>query len=210
MKKLIFLSLTMANCIFLSSCASILNGKQQTVAIYTNSDDSNVYLNGKLEGKGKVVNSILERNAQTKQIKIEREGFKDQNFVAFQEKKSPLHIISWVPFGILLYPPLYDSGPKGFDYQKELHLKKDDQKILYRTDLEKYISIQKTSFDLDEEDFLVKTIKGKDKVKEVDFNREKIEVDNSIFSNSLNEFLLKYNYTDTTGTILKKKKFAVH
>ncbi len=216
MKKFTFLSLILANCLFLTSCASLLNGKQQTVPIYTNSEDSKVYLNDKLEGEGKVVNSVLERNAQTQQIRIEREGFKVQNFVAFQDKKSPLYIMSWVPFGILLYPPLYDAGPKSFDYQKELHLKKPDQKILYRTDQEKFISIQKTSFNLDEDDFLVKTIKGKnyikgkDKVKEMDSNSEKIEIDNSIFSNSLNELLVKYNYTDTTGTILKKKKNSLY
>lgn len=199
-----------------TSCASILNGKQQKIAVHTNSDDSKVFLNGKLEGEGKIVETLVDRNAQAQQITIEREGYKDQNLVVSQDRKSPLYILSWVPFGVLLYPPLYDVGPKSFDYNKEVLLKKEDQRIDLRRDSEKYVYIQKTGFDLEEEGFNIKTItkrnyvKGKEKFKELNSNDEKISFDNSVFSNTLNDLLLKYNYIDTTGTILKKKTNSLY
>lgn len=216
MIKIRLLSLVMAMPIIFSSCASILNGKQQKIAIHTNSEDSKVFLNGKLEGEGKIVETMVDRNAQSQQITIEREGYKDQNLVVSQEKKSPLYILSWIPFGVLLYPPFYDVGPKSYDYNKEVLLKKEDQMIDSRTDSEKYVFIQKTGFDLQEEGLNIKTItkrnyiKGNEKFKELTSNDEKIEFDNSIFSSTLNDLLLKYNYIDTTGTILKKKTNSLY
>lgn len=216
MTKIRFLSLLMAVPMLFTSCASILNGKQQKIAVHTNSEDSRVFLNGKFEGEGKVVETLVDRNAQTQQITVEREGYKNQNLVVYQDRKSPLYILSWVPFGVLLYPPLYDVGPKSFDYNKEVRLTKEDQRIDFRKDSEKYVYIQKTGFDLEEEGFKIKTItnrnylKGKEKYKELNSNDEKIAFDNSIFSNTLNDLLLKYNYIDTTGTILKKKTNSLY
>ncbi len=202
--------------IIFTSCASILNGKQQKIAVHTNSEDSKVFLNGKLTGEGKIVETLVDRNAKSQQLTIEREGYKDQYLVLSQDKKSPLYILSWVPFGVLLYPPIYDVGPKSFDYHKEVYLKKEDQVIESRKDSEKYVFIQKTGFDLEEEGLKIKTIssrnylKGKEKFKELNSNEEKIAFDNSIFSNTLNDLLLKYNYIDTTGTILKKKTNSLY
>lgn len=216
MKKIKLLSQLLAVSILFTSCASILNGKQQKIAIHTNSEDSRVFLNGKFEGEGKMVETLVNRNAETQQITIEREGYKNQNLVVFQDRKSPLYILSWVPFGILLYPPLYDIGPKSYDYNKEVRLKKEDQRIDFRTDSEKYVYIQKTGFDLEEEGFKIKSItnrnylKGKEKFKELNSNNEKIAFDNSVFISTLNDLLLKYNYIDTTGTILKKKTNSLY
>lgn len=216
MRKSRLLSLLMAVSILFTSCASILNGKQQKIAVHTNSEDSKVFLNGKFEGEGKTVETLVDRNAQAQQITIEREGYKDQNLVVSQDKKSPLYILSWVPFGVLLYPPLYDVGPKSYDYNKEIILTKEDQRIDLRKDSEKYVFIQKTGFDLEEEGFNIKTItkrnyvKGKEKFKELNSNEEKISFDNSVFSSTLNDLLLKYNYIDTTGTILKKKTNSLY
>lgn len=216
MKKILLLGLVITYTICLSSCASILNGKHQNVTIHTHSDDSEVYLNGKLAGEGKIVNTPIERNAETQQINVKRKGFKDQNFVVFQEKKSPLYILSWVPFGVLFYPPFSDYGPKSFDYKREHWLKTEDQKITYRQDGEKYVYIEKTSFNLDQEDFQVKTVKGKhykkgkEKVYDLNTNEEKIEIDNSIFSDNLQKLLVDYNYADTTGTILKKNTNSLY
>lgn len=211
MKKNSKLLIIFAIPLLFSNCASILNGKYQNVNVHTNSSDSKVYVNNELKGEGNVVSTKLRRDANVKQIKVEREGFKDQNFITYQTKKSPLYIMSWVPFGILIYPPLYDYGEKAYDYDKELYIDRADEKILSRTDEEKYVYIQNTAFNLEEESFEVKSIKsknyekGKNKFKGKESNKEKIEVDNTLFTNTLNDLLLKYNYADTTGTILKKK-----
>lgn len=216
MKKLLLLGLVIIFTISLSSCASILNGKHQDVTFRTNSEDSEVYLNGKLTGEGKAVTAPLERNSQIQQVRVERKGFKDQNFVVFQERKSPLYILSVVPFGVLFYPPFADMGPKSYDYKKEHQLKRKDQKITSRNEGEKYVYIKNTSFNLDLEDFQVKVmkgkhyIKGKDKTLDVNTNEEKIEMNTSVFSEDLHQLLIDYNYTDTTGTILKKNNNSLY
>ncbi|WP_177229154.1 S1C family serine protease [Pustulibacterium marinum] len=153
----------------------------------------------------------MKRDTWVKQIKIEQEGFKDTYLIHYQKPKSPLYIMSWVPFGLLFYPPLTDFGPKSWNYKKDVYNNKIPQKISKRNDEQKYVFIESTSFDIDEDDFKVKIIKnrqytkGKDKFKDITGNNEKLEYDNTVFTSSLNEILYKYNYIDTTKTIIKDR-----
>ncbi|WP_242202711.1 hypothetical protein [Aestuariivivens insulae] len=106
--------------LLLSNCASVLNGKQQKVSVQTKSSKSIVYVNGVKQGEGKSVVSKLRRDRGVKQIKIVTEGYKDEYLVHYQNQKSPLYIMSWVPFGLLFYPPFLDYGPKSFNYKREV------------------------------------------------------------------------------------------
>lgn len=204
------------SCFLFTSCATFLNGKQQTVQINTSSPETKVYINDKLEGQGNSITTSLPRDAGTQQIKLTRDGFKDSNFVIYQTKKSPLYILSWVPFGVLLYPPFMDVGPKSYNYNKEFYFEKVAQQFTERLEGEKYVYMNTASFDVAENALQVKKVKeshyleGKDKVKNFSSNDEKIELDNSIFASTLSELLKKYNYIDTTGTILKKKTNSLY
>jgi S1-C subfamily serine protease len=196
--------------ILLNSCATILNGKQQDVTVFTKNNNSEVYVNNEKQGKGKQVVSELKRNRSVHQIKIETEGFKDQYLVHYQSKKSPLYILSWIPFGVLFYPPFLDYGAKSYDFNKELMIKEELIPITKKGDDEKYLFVKNTEFDIDEKDLKLTRIKfnaykkdKKNKSKEIDSNLEKVNFDNSIFTESLNEILLKYKYTDSTNTIFK-------
>jgi serine protease Do len=192
-----------------SSCASILNGKAQKVTIITPSDDSKVYVDGVLQGTGKTVKTKLKRNATVKQLKIEREGYKPQYEVVYQDRKSPLYIMSWIPFGILFYPPLMDSGPKSFNYAKEFDASKGMVAIQTRPEENKYVYLRNTAFDVKKEDIKVTSIKhkhvkkNKKKAKDLGKSDEDIKFDNSIFTDAVNEVLKRHNYTDTTNTIFK-------
>ena len=209
--KLRLMSILLCFPLLFASCASILNGKVQKVTVHTNSPDSKVYLNEELAGEGNSVVALMPRDQQVQQVKVEREGYKDQYFACYQTRKSPWYIMSWIPFGILFYPPFADVGPKSYDYKKEFFLEQEDQKITARTDQEKFIYIKNTAFDVDEDDYSVKKIKHrnykrkKDRYKEIETNTDKIEMDNSIFSDHLTQILEKYNYLDTTNTVLKKR-----
>lgn len=210
MKKILFL---LSIILMMNSCASILNSKtQKNVNVTTRNSKSIVYVNGKKQGKGKTVKSKLARDVRVKQLKIVTEGYKDQYVVHYQNQKSLLHVMSWIPFGVLFYPPLMDYGPKSFDYTKKLSVKEKLIPIPTKTEGEKYLFVKNTEFDIDEKDLKFRRIRHrslkknkKNKFKDIDSNTDKIGFDNSIFTESLNSILLKYKYTDSTNTIFKNK-----
>jgi len=197
----------------MNSCASMLNGKvQKNVNVKTKNSKSVVYVDNVKQGSGKDVKSKFARDTKVKQIKIVTEGYKDQYVVHYQNQKSPLHILSWVPFGVLLYPPMMDFGPKSYNYKKDVSVKEKLIPITTKTKDQKYLFVKNTEFDLDEKALKIRKIKHrslkknkKEKFKDVDTNVDKIEFDNSIFTSSLNDLLLKYKYTDSTNTIFKNK-----
>ncbi len=199
--------------VMMSSCASILNGKvQKNVNVQTKKAKSIVYVDGVKQGSGRSVKSKLARDGKVKQLKIKTEGYKDQYLIHYQNQKSPLHILSWVPFGVLFYPPFMDYGPKSYDYKKDVSIKEKLIPITTKTKDQKYLFVKNTEFNLDEKALKIRKIKHrslkknkKKKFKDVNSNIEKIEFDNSIFTSSLNTILLKYKYTDSTNTIFKNK-----
>lgn len=211
MKNITKILLTLFIPLLFTNCASILNGKQQKVTITTNSSDSKVYVDDELKGTGKSIVTKMNRDTQMKQIKIEREGYKPIYKIHYQTKKSPLHILSWVPFGILWMPPFLDTGQKSFDYDKELNATGEALKIKKREADEKYVYLKNTAFDVKKEDIKLKSIKHKSlknakaKYKESDFVDQDIKFDNSIFSEAVAEILKANNYIDSTKTIFRNK-----
>lgn len=217
MKSLISRVLVIAMApLMLTSCASILNGKYQKVTVHTSSADSKVYVNDELQGTGKSVVAKMKRDTDVKQIKIEREGYRTAYKVHFQDRKSPLYIMSWVPFGILIYPPFMDVGPKAYNYPKEVSASKGMDKIHTRDESEKYVYLKNTAFDVKKEDIKFTIIKhrnfakNKDKYKENGSGKEDIKFDNSIFSDAVTEILEKNNYIDTTNTIFRSNTNSMY
>lgn len=193
-----------------TSCASVLNGKQQKVTINAINKNSKVFLNNENVGKGSNVVAKFNRDRGVKQITVKTDGYKDVNFVHYQSKKSPLYIMSWVPFGVLFYTPFMDVGNKSYDYEKEISSKEKLIKIPVKKETEKFLFVQNTAFEVNEKDLTVKIVKKKNynknkvkKFKELDKNNEAIKFDNSIFTDALNEILVNYKYTDSTNTIFK-------
>ena len=196
-----------------NNCASVLNGKvQKNVSVKTKNAKSEVFVDGVSQGKGRSVKSKLTRDADVKQIRIETEGYKDQFVIHYQNQKSPLYIMSWVPFGILFYPPFLDIGAKSFNYKKEVSVREKLIPIKEKDEDEKYLFVSNTAFDIGEDNLKIRKIRHrslkknkKNKFKDVDSNTEEVNFDNSIFTDALNEILVNYKYTDTTSTIFKSK-----
>lgn len=211
MKKI--LMLLIAAPLLFNNCASILNGKvQKNVTVSTKNSKSEVFVDDVKQGKGRSVKSKMRRDADVKQIKIETEGYKDQYIIHYQNQKSPLYIMSWVPFGILLYPPFLDIGSKSFNYKKSVSVREKLIPIKEKDADDKYLFVSNTAFDIDEDDLKIRKIRHrslkknkKNKFKDVDSNSESVNFDNSIFTDALNEILVNYKYTDTTNTIFKSK-----
>ncbi len=210
MKKIIVILLVFSISLSMTNCASILNGKNQKVTVITGSSDSKVYVDGELGGTGKNVVVKMRRDASVRQIKIQREGYKPIYKVHYQTSKSPLYIMSWIPFGLLVYPPLLDFGPRSYNYKKTVSVPSTKLEIQKRKEDEKYVYLKNTAFDVKKEDIKYKRIKKSSynknkKAKNVKSFDEDIKFDNSIFSDAVSEILKANNYIDTTKTIFKSK-----
>ena len=195
-------------CIFLTSCASLINSKKQKVTIHKNNEDKILVNNEEPSmNKGKY---LFKRNAKSKQITIKTEGYMDRNIVAVQYKRSLLYIFSLIPFGIYVLPPLIDNGPKAFNYQKEIDVREVEivPEILEISKESKELQIKKLSIDLDAEsmryDYYPK-YKNFLKNEAVDKSNSKkpFQLENTTFSYILNKQLKEKGYIDTTKRILK-------
>lgn len=193
--------------LFLSSCASILNGTYQKVEIEESPGD--VILVDNKAAVTKDDKFLLKRDFYPKQITIQSEGKKDRNVVVMQYKKSPLHILSWIPFGILLYPPLYDVGPKAYNYQKKIYVPNEVYSILNKTDDMKEIQLNKVGIDLEPEDINYHFYRGYANhtsgysMHTSKTDDDEIKIENTIFTDALNEILKEKNYIDTTRKVIK-------
>ncbi|WKK73611.2 trypsin-like peptidase domain-containing protein [Marivirga salinae] len=194
--------------IFSSSCASILNPKYQKIEIQKEKG-SKVLVNGE-DPKLKKGQVALERNKKPKQITIIKEGKKDANFVVNSYKKSPLYILSWIPFGI--YGTfLLDNYPRSYNYDKILTVGKLESALILKPEGAKDIKINTVSLNIKPEDYKYRSINGyksfKKKPNKVELEPfdtdEEIKIEESIFSHSLNELLKNNGYIDTTRNVLK-------
>lgn len=207
--KLLNTTMLVLSSLVFASCASILNGRYQKITVNTESKQATVYVDDELAGKGDHVTASMERNQRVKEVRIEEKGYKPEHRVHFQSKKSPLYIMSWVPFGITFVAPLADFGPKSYNYEQEMAIP-SRTKIAYREDDQKYLYLRATSFDLGEDDLAIKIyshrryVKNKNSIK-TEYNKENIQLDNSVFTMQLNDLLKEYGYIDTVRSVLKDK-----
>ena len=123
-----------------------------------------------------------------------------------QYKKSPLGILSWIPFGILLGPPLYDIFPRAYNYPNDPITYNKMPTIEKKGDDSKNILINKVGVELDS----IKTYYSKYKAflndkeaKNFSATEKEVVVENTEFSLLLNNILKEKGYIDTTKTALK-------
>ncbi|MDX2245891.1 MAG: S1C family serine protease [Bacteroidia bacterium] len=206
MKKLLLVFII---AVLSSGCASILNAPYQKVAIST-PENTEILINGE-EATLKQGKYLMKRDFKPKQITINREGYKSENVTVIQYKRSPLYILSWVPFGILVYPPFYDIGPKSYNYDKEIATNKDMVSLPLKGEKTKEIMLNKIGINLTSENIKYRYFgtysqylrRGTTKSVRTDDSNEDVELQNTIFTDALNEILKENGYIDTTKTVLK-------
>jgi len=212
MLRLIIRTFLFIPCVILiSGCATILNGKTQKLKISTNDTNTTVYID-EVETPIDTEYQKMARDGRTHQVKVEMDGYKSEYYVLFQEKRSPLYIISWIPFGILYaVPPLADNGKKAFDYAKTLNYE-IKRPIARRSDDEKYIYLNNTAIDVQGEDLKFSSITWRNYRKGAMHIRysyqnfdDDIQVSNSIFADLLNGYLETNGYLDSTESIFQNK-----
>lgn len=198
-----------------TSCATIMNGNQQKVTVFTNNSKSKVYINDQEQGSGKDVEAKFKRDLNVHQIKIITDGFKDQYLVNYQTTKSPWNILSWFPFGVLVFPPLTDVGPKIYNFDKEFISKEKLIPANKKSDTERYLFVKNTEINLNLKDlkitkinFNTEEIDEVNKAKKIDSITGEIEFNNTTFTKLLNDILVKNTYTDASSIIYKNKSNA--
>ncbi|MEL6135092.1 MAG: hypothetical protein AAFR59_17170, partial [Bacteroidota bacterium] len=181
MRSSIYVLLLLLLILLSTSCASILNGKYQTVSIEKGSSDTELYIDGeKVEGEGKTMDIPLVRDLEIRQVKAKREGYKDEYSIIAPRKSSGLKAI---PFAIaavaggiqaagsdletgaftglaaaFLYgvPTLYfDKGRKSRNYESLIYVESPKKPLTYRAEDEKYLFSQEINFDLKPDSFKI-------------------------------------------------------
>lgn len=204
-------SLLLMMALLCSSCASILNGRYQKVYIYDRSQGGEILVNGEAPKKknGKV---LLERDREPKEITVKKDGYIDQHITVMQYKKSPLYILSWVPFGVLLYPPFYDNGYKAFNYDKEIIVGENMVSLPARDETSKEIRLNKVSVDIKADKLKYRYFSdyksfiryGKSRSASTASDAEDITLERTTFDDMLNTLLKDKGYIDTTRRVLKE------
>lgn len=207
MKKFVYIFIA----IFLfTNCASLLTPYYQKVAIKTDSDNT-IYINGDEANKSKG-KYRLKRNFKIQQITAKREGYKDQHLAVGQYRRHWLYIVSWVPCGaLLLVPPLADYGPKAYNYQKEITLDRAMKSFPKKDSTSKEIYFKKVGVNLEADDNRFRYFSSYADFLKSSYYRgsrsnddaEDISVENTVFSDNLNDILKENGYIDTTRKVLK-------
>ncbi|PKR81185.1 hypothetical protein CW751_06260 [Brumimicrobium salinarum] len=219
-KPLIYLSL--ASLFFTTSCASIIASKKQKVNISTNDQEAEVYIEDSLVASGDYKEFKLTKQYQSYQFIVKKEGYLPAYYSSFMSKRSPLYIISWLPPFILYFAPAFEGGRKSFRY--DLSEKKFEPSTIEKTDKkedEKYIIVNNVAFNVEKdslEQFSMPITKYKNAGYTIDENRkettsifgsskntENIKIENTIFSDIINDELKERGYVDTLNKVLKNK-----
>lgn len=206
--RILFLILTG----IISSCASTLNPRYQKVVIHTNHEANKVYIDDSLVGSGATVHTKLERDVLAKEIRIERDGYESKTYAVIQTKRSPLYILSVIPFAITVYAPVFDRMPNSYNYPGKLPEFKHGVEFLQRDTGYKNILLNTVQLNLTEGDYLEYYIKYRhfnrgDSTPVHDYsNKTSIhELNNSdeFIKQSLNKFLHERGFGDTTKHLLQ-------
>lgn len=209
-KQLLVLILSLS-VLLSSSCATILGSRNQKVTINTGANDATIYVDGVKKGTGTTVVTKLRKDYKSKEIRVERPGYKTEYYI---HRQSKWHWLKYVSLGFI-FPfvmiPLLDRGPKAFNYERTLNVEAN-RKLNTKKDGQKYMVIKKIDFDVKKEDFIVEHIEynrmkrgGSPNPNDKTTADENITVNNTIFSNALDSALYNLGYIDTSAKVLRSR-----
>jgi len=195
----------------ITGCASILNGKYQQVGIYK-PKQSVILINGDTATENSLGRYTLYRDRIPKQITISKPGCKDEHIVVMQYKKSPLYVVSWIPFALIFFPPLLDNGPRAFNYDKAIDLDRNMVSLPIKDSLAKEIKLNNVSVKIEPENLKYRRFPTYKSFKKrsgrtrsyYDQDNEKVDIENTLFANLLNVVLKEKGYIDTTRKVFAR------
>lgn len=193
--------------IVLNSCVTIFGTGKTKVTVTSETPDATISVNNKIIGKGVASEKILNRS-DIANIKVSKEGYISKNHAigSYKVNKLILLNIAFIPaFGVGLGGLYYDYlAAKRHLYDKNINVPSLVPEPLTRSEEQKYLKINKTSLIILSGDTIVNKYNSMKKYeKHQKFSStasgEKIKYDETIFTKTLNNFLGKYDYVDTSG-----------
>lgn len=209
MKKSI--ALILPAILIFSSCASILNSKNQRVVI-EKQEGQTLVVDGDTAVANKNGKYLIERKYGARQIVFSQDGYKDRYEIQAFKGNSPLKVLSFIPFGIILYPMFYDVFPKAYRYNgywdyTDVELNKWPTKL----EDEKEIYLKNVEIDVDGSDFSYREFlsynnylkKESSTDATIDEDDEGVKISETNLEGLLNEILVEEGYIDTANKVLK-------
>ncbi len=201
--------------ILFTSCASTFNGSSQDVQLSTRTQNASVYVDGDKVGKGRYASLTLQRDKIPKQVRVDADGYKPYYQVMVQTDRPWLYYLSIFPFGVLLYPPFYDKGPKAYDYKDQYTLKPETSFNDRKAD-QKYLFLDDLNFEVQKENFQFRYYSDYDDFKAGTDPDRNLELDEDMSFTAddgedvINGILKRHNFIDTSEGVFRDKTNTVN
>lgn len=138
--------------LFFSSCAALFVPGKQNFQIITGDKQSEVFISGEKEGKGKKVNVKKAKRTGMKEVVVRVPQHKDYHKVIVAEKRDPLFWV-FLPFDIATVYPLLSTTfaalPKYFKFDDQISIK-NPHAYPVRTEDEKMIKFHSTKVKMED------------------------------------------------------------
>ncbi|MBK9249886.1 MAG: trypsin-like peptidase domain-containing protein [Ignavibacteria bacterium] len=188
----------------MDSCASILSGSKQEVVISVATDNTKLYVDSSYIATGKNFNTILKKDLKNKQLRFEAEGCKPKYNVLIQDHKSNYHILSWIPFMVLYYPPMFDNAANTWCYE-DLYDFGPLKKYTYADSNIKKLFVNNVSFELNKSNYTFHSYPYNYYLDRSDpteiTNLDSMGIASTYFDEELDNVLKKLNYVDTVNKV---------
>lgn len=198
----IFLILLCA--VFLDSCASILSGSKQQVEVSIATDNTKLFVDSTYITSGNRFNTIVKKDLKVKQLRFEAEGYKPKYNVIVQDHKSNYHILSWIPFMVLIYPPMFDNASNTWCFE-DSYMFGPLRRYNYSDSTRKRLFVNNVSFELSKGNFLYHGYSYGDYLDHSEPSNitslDSVGIASTYLDEELDNVLKKLNYVDTVNTV---------
>lgn len=189
--------------ILLESCAAILSGSKQDVAISVPSADTRLYIDSTYISTGNNFNVTINKEWNNKQLRFEAEGYKPRYNVLIRDHKSYYYILSWIP-GIIVAAPYVDHTANTWCYEDSYQFEAL-RKYNFSDPTRKRLYVRNVSFANAAGNYTVRNYPYSNYVDKGDpseiFPIDSAEVAHPSLHEDLQKVLIKLKYVDTLNTV---------
>lgn len=207
-KYLIAFSTTMLSASMLSSCLVMLPPYTQNITVQTATTGATIKHDSVKLGETKVMYKA-NKNLKFDNFKVEKEGFKPRYYCYERRGVTSLYLLS--PLDIIIFGPFWEFNYPTCERYQPVHNIPALAPLENRMADEKYMLVNNVAVEIKSKDFTFKRFNSikklnKDKalyVEDSTTSRKSADlvIENTIYSDQLNDVLKRMNFIDTTKTI---------
>jgi serine protease Do len=208
--------------LFFSSCATLFGPNQQKVVIKTESPNDSIYMNNEFKGVGALTIKLKKKFYSTYSFQVKKNGYFDRNYVVLKTQKAPIAYLN-IPFYLALYfgkigDVIDNNNGKGINYNKYHTIPNPTKESKKRKESEKYLTLGNIDLDISENDSSSVFCFQKEFIKNSFLKGRYVKrkddpyilFDSSALKITTKQFLIKYNYIDTSSFHFSNYGNTVH